>query len=203
MGALSEVELVCITNKAFSTVGISSNCLEPSFVCSTANPYMKYRNGYSESQVDWECSLSQTKSAYSKEECKDFVVTGSVRFSKKCCGVAWITAEYINQKDEISIVNFDKVIDTMADKMYGAARKIGLSCDDILHVRMYYNQEYVNDNGEQIRTTLRRALNKCGAASTVIPVVLVKGNLFSLQVIICNLEQMETEMWVDKDRVYN
>lgn len=201
MGALSEVELVCISNKAYNNIGISTVELETTTINSGAVNIM---GGYASSQVNWDCGYKNSNDSQRELSIKkhDINIHGNIRFSRNSCGVALIYATF-KQSFSRSNVNSESIMNAIASKVYDSIRRIGLSKDDILHVRLYYNRDIINDGGGNISSAMRVSFKDSNASCSVIPVCLSSSTIFAAQVMICNLEHMETEMWIDQTRDYS
>ena len=203
MGALSEVELVCLSNKAYKTVGISTINLETTLIRTATSACHNFPDHLTASTVAWDCGYNQnfSRSCEILNEEQAIHVDGSVRFANKCCGIAWINVT-TKHMFVLSNINLDIVLNEIASKIYESSKRINLTPNEILHLRLYYNRSIFDNDGIDIQSTMRAILIKYRVPCTVIPVVLGSTKLFAAHAMICDLEHMETEMWIDNTRVY-
>ena len=202
MGALCEVELTCSTIKGSEKVGISSRKLETKRIATHRHNMQLKDQMYSMSEVEWDCGYSPSSDKVEVDnDCDyDLLIEGDVRFMKNSCGIAWIAASLLNE----SSFNLNVAMNHIVATVLRSADIVGLTKDDILHVRLYYNHRILcSDVGDFLETSLKGALSTCcEAAFSVVPVLLSSQQLFTVQCTVCNLIQMETEMWIDKQRPY-
>jgi len=229
VGALSEVELVCVTRKAFKGVGVATVELELSKVSSDLSSKSLIQLGSAQmgGSISWDCGYiycdddddddddddydcAKLKSGEQEQPCYCNVeINGSVRFVKGCCAVAWIKALLLSHdggdndeqdtQDTTGIMELELIFPELLKKVKNAAHVAGMTPDDALHIRLYYNLSHLNDDGVRLRSAFNAAIasnfSKVAPACSIIPVVMEGDVVFATQCIVCNLVHMESEMW--------
>lgn len=225
VGALAEVELVCGTNKATSSIGIETVVLPVSSSC-----HEDETDGNDQAGVRWDCGYDNQGCSGTDEhvtvsgiDTASIEVGGEVRFMKSCCAMAWITAtscgsgrrpllrqQEVNGRSTLPpppLLDLEDVMSAMVSKIIAAADVAGMHRDHVLHIRLYYVVVGCRDHGSVVRTALAAEIGRQFArrrrpASTVVPVQALErdNTVFAAQVMINDLVHTETEMWVRHGR---
>jgi len=181
LGALVEIEVISCTKKAIRALELKyfntvTSCCEDDDVTSSSL---------------WDCDL-KCNMVTTPNIKYDVSIEVSCRYLERSVSIVSIHA--LNNNDTISL---DTACHTIFKTLSQTIQQIHLSLDDILHLRIYYIPTCINL--EDLKQALYFKLGVFGitAALTFVPVLgLREGVGFGMQVIVCNLKHLDTDIWV-------
>jgi Predicted ATPases of PP-loop superfamily len=230
VGAVSEVELICATQKASSCLSINvvaPSDKQPNYADkSYDNPTAK---GFrSASEINWDTGYDGIIYDEQQNIINDTAVRNTPvkihsifsHLSKGCAAIGFATASYCTSSEKKAI-RLESIFEQMIDSAVSILQEsAGLGISNILHIRLFYVCNPAYDNSLALKSSLQASLSilwnaKLGnrtkqqlPATSIVPVQSMavspsfssSSPFVAMQFMVADLLHMETEMWIHHNR---